>query len=245
MFSTKLLFAVVGFILKSGVLGKGSRICALKVTGSTKDDKTSYCCNEKPENCDKDPIQLTVTALQVKVFPTTDGQTVTLMCSTTCTLTDRPAAYIWYRNSELLYQDRSPWYQEMVTSDKTVRYSCAIKGYEALRAPAVTVELVSSTTCFTVSYNDGRMCLYNHTSVKGPCSITYPTDIKVNISPSTEMTEGDRVKLTCSTSCPLTNNKNYIWYLNDQLLQLPEHQNKHLVLDVVTTQHAGSTTPVL
>ncbi|TWW58969.1 hypothetical protein D4764_06G0004990 [Takifugu flavidus] len=53
------------------------------------------------------------------------------------------------------------------------------------------------------------------------------------------MTEGDRVKLTCSTSCPLTNNKNYIWYLNDQLLQLPEHQNKHLVLDVVTTQHAG------
>ncbi|TWW54830.1 hypothetical protein D4764_0256310 [Takifugu flavidus] len=186
------------------VLGKGSSICALKVTGLTKDDKTSYCCNEKPENCDKDHIQLTVTALQVKVFPTTDGQTVTLMCSTTCSLTDRPAAYIWYRNSELLYQDRSPWYQEMVTSDKTVRYSCAIKGYEALRAPAVTV------------------------------------DIKVKISPSTEVTEGDRVKLTCSTSCPLTNNKNYIWYLNDQLLQLPEHQNKHLVLDAVTTQHAGN-----
>ncbi|XP_029706259.1 uncharacterized protein isoform X2 [Takifugu rubripes] len=462
MFATKLVFGVVGFILNSGVLGKGSRICAFKGTslnlscsaehstipkwfkldgpkwtevlvngsslkqqiskdthpplsfmGLTKDDKTSYCCNEKPENCHEDHIQLTVTALQVKVFPTTDGQTVTLMCSTACTLTDRPAAYIWYRNSELLYQDRSPWYQEMVTSDKTVRYSCAIKGYEALRAPAVTVESVSST-CFTVSYNDGRMCLYNHTSVKGPCSITYPTeiyvektprkdhvklscntscpptttqwykngkmhenplqpipntsqdnflcavsgvkelqsdevcaadkscltvnyikkricalegssvnisskysssnytkskakhwsriiwngekeermnvlktdhftynedqekqihtlsiksvkqndsaeyrfrlqddntsqkpgtvlivtDIKVKISPSTEVTEGDRVKLTCRTSCPLTNNKNYIWYLNDQLLQLPEHQNKHLVLDVVTPQHA-------
>ncbi|TWW54941.1 hypothetical protein D4764_0240580 [Takifugu flavidus] len=442
MFATKLVFAVVGFILNSGVLGKGSSICALKVTGLTKDDKTSYCCNEKPENCHKDHIQLTVTALQVKVFPTTDGQTVTLMCSTACNLTEKRAAYIWYRNSELLYQDWSPWYQEMVTSDKTVRYSCAIKGYEALRAPAVTVESVSST-CFTVSYNDGRICLYNHTSVKGPCSITYPTalqvkvfpttdgqtvtlmcstactltgrpaayiwyrnsellyqdwspwyqemvtsdktagrqpgeeikkklgetvvqqlcsgirgtgrnitmdnfftsvplaekllekdltivgtlrqnkadippvmkpsklreiyssefgfrgnmtmvsyvprkgksvvllstmhddkavdesnhkkkpdvilfynqtkggvlgkgsricalkDIKVKISPSTEVTEGDRVKLTCSTSCPLTNNKNYIWYLNDQLLQLPEHQNKHLVLDVVTPQHAG------
>ncbi|XP_056880605.1 uncharacterized protein LOC130520936 [Takifugu flavidus] len=223
MVSTKLVFAIVGFILNSGVLGKGIRICALKgtslnlscsaehstipkwfkldgttwtevlvngsrlkhqiskdthptlsVTGLTKDDKTSYCCNEKPENCHEDHIQLTVTALQVKVFPTTDGQTVTLMCSTACTLTEKRAAYIWYRNSELLYQDRSPWYQEMVTSDKTVRYSCAIKGYEALRAPAVTVEWVSST-CFTVSYNDGRMCLYNHTSVKGPCSITYPT----------------------------------------------------------------------
>ncbi|TWW54468.1 hypothetical protein D4764_0186630 [Takifugu flavidus] len=34
--------------------------------------------------------------------------------------------------------------------------------------------------------------------------------IKVKISPSTEVTEGDGVKLTCSTSCPLTNNKNYI-----------------------------------
>ncbi|TWW58961.1 hypothetical protein D4764_06G0004910 [Takifugu flavidus] len=291
MFSTKLGFAVVGIILNS-------------ITGLTKDDKTSYCCNEKPENCHEDHIQLTVTALQVKVFPTTDGPTVTLMCSTACTLTDRPAAYIWYRKSELLYHDWSPWYQEMVTSDKTVSYSCAIKGYEALRAPAVTVELVSST-CFTVSYNDGRMCLYNHTSVEGPCSITYPTEIyvektprkdhvklscntscpppttqwykngemhkdplqpipntsqdnflcavsgvkelqsdevyiKVKISPSTEVTEGDGVKLTCSTSCPLTNNKNYIWYLNDQLLQLPEHQNKHLVLDAVTTQHAGN-----
>ncbi|TWW58960.1 hypothetical protein D4764_06G0004900 [Takifugu flavidus] len=64
--------------------------------------------------------------------------------------------------------------------------------------------------------------------------------IKVKISPSTEVTEGDGVKLTCSTSCPLTNNKNYIWYLNDQLLQLPEQQNKHLVLDAVTTQHAGN-----
>lgn len=68
----------------------------------------------------------------------------------------------------------------------------------------------------------------------------FESGIKVKISPSTEVTEGDRVKLTCSTSCPLTNNKNYIWYLNDQLLQLPEYQNKHLVLDVVTTQHAGN-----
>ncbi|XP_056890871.1 uncharacterized protein LOC130526889 isoform X2 [Takifugu flavidus] len=184
----------------------------LSVTGLTKDDKTSYCCNEKPENCHEDHIQLTVTALQVKVFPTTDGQTVTLMCSTACTLTEKRAAYIWYRNSELLYQDRSPWYQEMVTSDKTVRYSCAIKGYEALRAPAVTVEWVSST-CFTVSYNDGRMCLYNHTSVKGPCSITYPTEIYVEKTP-----RKGHAKLSCNTSCPPTNTQ---WYKNREMHQDP------------------------
>ncbi|TWW58997.1 hypothetical protein D4764_06G0005270 [Takifugu flavidus] len=269
MFATKLGFAIVGIILNSGVLGKGSRICALKVTGLKKDDKTSYCCNEKPENCHEDPIQLTVTALQVKVFPTTDGQTVTLMCSTTCTLTDRPAAYIWYRNSELLYQDWSPWYQEMVTSEKTVRYSCAIKGYEALRAPAVTVEIYVEKTprkdhvklsCKTSWPHTNTQWYKNGKMLKDPLQLIPNTSqdnflcavsgvkelqseevyIKVKISPSTEVTEGDRVKLTCSTSCPLTNNKNYIWYLNDQLLQLPEHQHKHLVLDAVTTQHAGN-----
>ncbi|XP_029706268.1 uncharacterized protein [Takifugu rubripes] len=134
------------------------------------------------------------------------------MCSTACTLTDRPAAYIWYRNSELLYQDWSPWYQEMVTSDKTVRYSCAIKGYEALRAPAVTVEWVSST-CFTVSYNDGRMCLHNHTSMKGPCSITYPTEIYVEKTPRT-----DHVKLSCKTSWPHTTTQ---WYKNREMHKNP------------------------
>lgn len=33
----------------------------LSVTGLTKGDKASYCCNEKPENCDNNYIQLTVT----------------------------------------------------------------------------------------------------------------------------------------------------------------------------------------
>ncbi|TWW53384.1 hypothetical protein D4764_0180840, partial [Takifugu flavidus] len=115
----------------------------LSFMGLTKDDKTSYCCNEKPENCHEDHIQLTVTGEGVSHHRRTDRNTDVQHA---CTLTDRPAAYIWYRNSELLYQDRSPWYQEMVTSDKTVRYSCAIKGYEALRAPAVTVEIYVEKT---------------------------------------------------------------------------------------------------
>uniref|UniRef100_A0A8P4KHP8 Ig-like domain-containing protein n=1 Tax=Dicentrarchus labrax TaxID=13489 RepID=A0A8P4KHP8_DICLA len=51
---------------------------------------------------------------------------------------------------------------------------------------------------------------------------------------------GQRVTLTCSTSCPLTDNTNYIWYLNSRPLTLPENQNKHLVLDPVSSQHAGS-----
>lgn len=62
------------------------------------------------------------------------------MCSSTaCALSDKPAAYIWYKNQEVLYQDWSPWYQELVPSEKADKYSCAIKSHEVLRAPEVTV----------------------------------------------------------------------------------------------------------
>ncbi|XP_051802058.1 junctional adhesion molecule A-like isoform X3 [Acanthochromis polyacanthus] len=56
------------------------------------------------------------------------------------------------------------------------------------------------------------------------------------MTPSAEVTEGQRVTLTCSTSCPLTDNNNYIWYLNGR----PLSQNKHLVLDPVSLQDAGN-----
>lgn len=66
------------------------------------------------------------------------------------------------------------------------------------------------------------------------------SDVQVRFSPSAEVTEGQRVSLTCSTHCPLTHNKNYIWYLNRQLLREPQYKNKHLVLDPVRAQHAGN-----
>lgn len=82
---------------------------------------------------------LITSALQVKVLPTTDRQTVTLTCSTTCPLSEKPAAYIWYKNQKLLYQDWSPWYQELVPGETADKYSCAIEGLEHLPTPAVTV----------------------------------------------------------------------------------------------------------
>lgn len=140
----------------------------LSIANLTKDDTNEYCCRKTTENtddCQRSKIRLQVTGtdavsgqlvkegdftltlillsimsdLQVKVFPTTDGHTVTLMCSTSCPLTEQPAVYIWYKNRELLYQDPSPWYQEMVSSEKSLRYSCAVKGFEHLRAPEVSV----------------------------------------------------------------------------------------------------------
>ncbi|XP_074487533.1 uncharacterized protein LOC141765375 [Sebastes fasciatus] len=149
----------------------------LTIKDLTERDENNYCCREttdKPENCRENRIWLRVADLQVKVIPTTEGQTVTLICSTSCPLTENPAVYIWYKNREFLYQDWSPWYQQLVSSEEAVTYSCAIKGYEDLRAPQVSVDSVSST-CFKVTYAKGRMCSSQQTSEDEPCSITYPT----------------------------------------------------------------------
>uniref|UniRef100_A0AAZ1X7I1 Ig-like domain-containing protein n=1 Tax=Oreochromis aureus TaxID=47969 RepID=A0AAZ1X7I1_OREAU len=66
------------------------------------------------------------------------------------------------------------------------------------------------------------------------------TELRVKMSPSAVVTEGQRVTLTCSTSCPLTDNTNYIWYLNSRPLTPRENQNKHLILDPVSREDAGS-----
>ncbi|KAI3352541.1 hypothetical protein L3Q82_005480 [Scortum barcoo] len=326
----------------------------LRIKDLRESDAKFYCCKETTdikENCLHNRIQLHVADLQVKVIPSTEGQTVTLMCSTSCALTENPAAYIWYKNGEFLYEDWSPWYQQLVSSDKSVRYSCAIKGYEDLRAPEVSVDSVTST-CFSVTYAKGRMCSYKMKSEDESCSITYPrglnnkncwsvnyvsrricalegssvnissqylhpdnkqpknkfwyrgsqsgerkteklteaagrveyhdnmktrhvlriqnlkkndsaeykfrlqqdnnereksdlpgvflivTDLKVTLAPSAVVTEGQRVTLSCSTSCPLTDNTNYIWYLNSRPLTPPQNQNKHLVLDPTLTVYS-------
>ncbi|XP_008293150.1 uncharacterized protein LOC103367033, partial [Stegastes partitus] len=150
--------------------------------------------------------------LQVKVIPSTEGQTVTLMCSTSCPLTENPAAYIWYKNGEFVYEDWSPWYQELVSSEEAVRYSCAVKGYEDLRAPEVSVDSVSPV-CFSVTYAKGKMCSYKAKSMDEPCTITYPTDVRVQMT-----SLRDSVKLRCISSCSEIEPRTaYRWYWNREL----------------------------
>ncbi|XP_040892369.1 carcinoembryonic antigen-related cell adhesion molecule 1-like [Toxotes jaculatrix] len=191
----------------------------LTIKNLRESDENVYCCQENtntPENCWSKGTKLQVADLQVKVIPTTEGQKVTLMCSTSCPLTENPEAYIWYKNREFLYNNWSPWYQELVSSEEDVKYSCAIKGYEDLRAPEVSVDSVTAT-CFTVTYAKGRMCSSNKTSVKEPCSITYPREVQVQKMPAAQGEE----TLTCNTSCPLTDSQSaYRWYKNRQETEL-------------------------
>ncbi|XP_042341541.1 uncharacterized protein LOC121942409 isoform X2 [Plectropomus leopardus] len=64
--------------------------------------------------------------------------------------------------------------------------------------------------------------------------------LRVKFTPSAVVTEDQRVTLTCSTSCPLTDDTNYIWFFNSRPLTLTENRNKHLILDPVSSLHAGN-----
>ncbi|XP_039469232.1 uncharacterized protein LOC120440587 isoform X1 [Oreochromis aureus] len=183
----------MGFILcLSGVNGGETRICALK-------------CSSVDLHCSHQAVA----ELQVKVIPATEGQTVTLMCSSSCPLTEKPAAYIWYKNREFLYEDWSPWYQELLSSEEAVTYSCAVKGYEDHRAPEVSVDSITET-CFSVTYAKGRMCSSQQTSVDESCSITYPREIHVQRTPAEHR---GNIRLTCNSSCFLTDPLiSFVWY---------------------------------
>ncbi|XP_025763494.1 sialoadhesin-like [Oreochromis niloticus] len=294
----------------------------LTINDLRESDANTYCCmktTDSPGHCWLNRISLQVVAeLQVKVIPATEEQTVTLMCSSSCPLTEKPAAYIWYKNREFLYEDWSPWYQELLSSEEAVTYSCAVKGYEDLRAPEVSVG-VQDKNCWRVNYVSRRICALEGSSVNITSEYSHPdnmkpefkcwskkwrkdkveveelieaagrveyqdnmknqhiltinnlkkndsggytfrfnkdhegwtqsdlpgvflivTELRVKMSPSAVVTEGQRVTLTCSTSCPLTDNTNYIWYLNSRPLTPRENQNKHLILDPVSRENAGS-----
>ncbi|XP_047434031.1 uncharacterized protein LOC125003847 isoform X1 [Mugil cephalus] len=195
----------------------------LTINDLKEDDTNYYCCTEtnKLDNCSQNTIYLHVSDLQVKVIPATEGQTVTLMCSTSCPRTENLAAYIWYKNREFLYEDWSPWYQELVSSEEAVTYSCAVKGYEDLRAPEVSVDSVTPT-CFSVTYAKGRMCSYQQTSVDESCSITYPREIHVQRIPTDKP---GYIRLTCNTSCLHTDNlTSFMWFKNRQVDRNKEKQ---------------------
>uniref|UniRef100_A0A8C7KW78 Ig-like domain-containing protein n=1 Tax=Oncorhynchus kisutch TaxID=8019 RepID=A0A8C7KW78_ONCKI len=130
-------------------------------------------------------VRLSVTGLEAK-FQTivTEGQPVTLTCSTTCTLTANPT-YIWKKNRQRLTNPKTKsnyLYLDPVSSEDTGRYSCAVNGHE---------NLPSAEETLTVRYG--------------------PKRVSVSVSPSGKIVEGISVTLTCSSDAYPTVDK-YTWY---------------------------------
>ncbi|XP_045078690.1 B-cell receptor CD22-like [Coregonus clupeaformis] len=94
----------------------------------------------------------------------------TLTCSTTCTLTGNPT-YIWYKNGQYLAESTYK-VKYSVSSEDAGSYSCAVKGHEDLRSPAVCVR---DKNCWSVTYTNRRICVLKNSTVDISCSYTHPS----------------------------------------------------------------------
>ncbi|XP_041731696.2 B-cell receptor CD22-like isoform X2 [Coregonus clupeaformis] len=160
----------------------------LRITDLKEEDSAEYKFRVITDQTNWEPTfpgtTLTVTGLQVKVTPptVTEGQKVTLTCSTTCTLSDNPnPTYIWYKNGHVTNQSNS-LFLNPVSSEDAGRYSCAVEGHEVLHSPEETL---------TVRYG--------------------PKNSSVSVSPSGKIVEGSTVTLTCSSDANPPVDK-YTWY---------------------------------
>ncbi|KAJ8001587.1 hypothetical protein DPEC_G00171020 [Dallia pectoralis] len=67
----------------------------------------------------------------------TEGGSVTLTCSTTCTLIGH--TYIWYRNKQILPNQEVSLHLNPVRSEDAGQYSCDVNGLETLGSPVETL----------------------------------------------------------------------------------------------------------
>ncbi|XP_037390263.1 sialoadhesin-like [Pygocentrus nattereri] len=126
-------------------VGDKERNCTLRLRDVRETDSGEYrfqFSTQSGETFTGSPgVTLKVTALQVRVSSSTesDGATVTLMCSSTCTLPNNPT-YIWYKNGQpvtnKLTRDNKLY---LKCSEDAGNYSCAVRGHEELRSPDQTL----------------------------------------------------------------------------------------------------------
>ncbi|KAJ8001586.1 hypothetical protein DPEC_G00171010 [Dallia pectoralis] len=128
-------------------------------------------------------VSLSVTGLQVIMTAdsVTEGGSVTLTCSTTCTLIGH--TYIWYRNKQLLPNQEVSLHLNPVRSEDAGQYSCAVDGLETLGSPVETLmvrydpkftivsvspsgEIVEGSSVTLTCSSDANPPVYNYTWYK-------------------------------------------------------------------------------
>ncbi|XP_017568683.2 B-cell receptor CD22-like isoform X1 [Pygocentrus nattereri] len=122
-------------------------------------------------------VNLTVTDLWVKMTTDHKQQTVTLTCSTSCSLTSKPKNYYWYKNGVKTQKKASKNLQPLVLSSKAScldagSYSCSVSDTEEIRSS----ELRVFESCWNVTYTDRRLCVLEGSSVDLPCTFSYASN---------------------------------------------------------------------
>ncbi|KAL7831381.1 hypothetical protein SRHO_G00308840 [Serrasalmus rhombeus] len=95
-------------------------------------------------------VNLTVTDLWVKMTTDHKQQTVTLTCSTSCSLTSKPKNYYWYKNGVKTQKKASKNLQPLVLSSKAScldagSYSCSVSDTEEIWSSELHLQVNSST----------------------------------------------------------------------------------------------------
>uniref|UniRef100_A0A6Q2ZPX6 Ig-like domain-containing protein n=1 Tax=Esox lucius TaxID=8010 RepID=A0A6Q2ZPX6_ESOLU len=126
-------------------LGNKVNECTLKITDLREEDSTSYIFGSSPWYSVKDGnVSLTVTDVVLEMEPTSvsEGNRVTLTCTTKCNLDPNPE-YSWYKNGQPIENTNtnSTVHILSVSSEDAGRYSCCVKGHEAVRSPEKTLNV--------------------------------------------------------------------------------------------------------
>ncbi|XP_076126172.1 B-cell receptor CD22-like isoform X1 [Alosa pseudoharengus] len=258
----------------------------------------------------KPGITVTVTDLKVKEDDAGDANQTKVTCSTSCSV---GLQYVWYKNGQPL-QDKTT---VSIRVPEVASYSCAVKGYEALRSPA---KCIPDKQCWGVTYSYENSCVLLGSAVDIPCTYLHPkydsinntfwfnkqksnnpiedlnladkyknhveylgdkkssctlrlkdirvshsgeyvfrfttkegesysglpgvniyvTDLQV-LTPPEAVTEGERVTLTCDTTCTLSKDPIFIWYKNGQPVTYKHTtRDNKLHLNPVSSEDAGS-----
>ncbi|XP_046696575.1 uncharacterized protein LOC124379963 [Silurus meridionalis] len=154
--------------------------CELTMTDVSVNDSGFYNLRYKTHNGDwvsaSSGVHLTVTDLKVQV-PDQYQWRKTLSCITTCALSNNPT-YIWYKNKQRVYNEYSKDLYRYGSKDAG-SYSCAVRGHEDLRSPAVCVFGVN---CWSVTYSSLKICSLIGSSVDIYSYYTFPDNHDVRNS---------------------------------------------------------------
>uniref|UniRef100_A0A3B1JBX0 Si:dkey-4c23.5 n=1 Tax=Astyanax mexicanus TaxID=7994 RepID=A0A3B1JBX0_ASTMX len=159
-------------------LGDKERNCTLRIRNVTKRDSGEYRFRFFTDTADgrlsgTPGVILSVTDLQVKMSPSSpsEGQTVTLTCSSTCTLPNNPT-YIWYKNGQPVTNKPTRYnklYLESTSPEDVLQYSCALgdspKGAEG--STGLTLITVPVAVFLLLILIAGGICLRRRKSNPG------------------------------------------------------------------------------
>ncbi|KAK0151774.1 Sialoadhesin [Merluccius polli] len=163
------------------------------------------------------------------------------MCVLQGTSVDISCTYSHPPDAKLIYKSWFKWRANQEPRDLQsdseyegrVEYPVEETGRSTLRITDLRVtDSAEYRFTFKTSYYEWKGILHGTTLTV--------TGLRVEVTPVATVTEGQRVTLTCITSCPLADKPSYIWYQNNGPVTGSENPENQLVLDPVGPQHAGS-----